>query len=96
MNDQNTRNNIASALRFARHAKGMSQEDFSLVSSRTYLSSLERALKSPTLNKIDELAVALEVHPLTLLSMAYLDKNELGAATSLLSQVSMELKIILP
>lgn len=41
-------------------ARGLSQEAFSDVSSRTYLSSLERGLKSPTLNKIEELCEVMK------------------------------------
>lgn len=62
---------FATALRTVRKARGLSQEAFSDVSSRTYLSSLERGLKSPTLNKVSELSDALNVHPLTLLVLAY-------------------------
>lgn len=64
-------NQFSHALRSTRKAQGLSQEDFSLVSSRTYVSSLERGLKSPTLQKVDELAQGLGVHPLTLLTLAY-------------------------
>ncbi|MGE0013429.1 MAG: helix-turn-helix domain-containing protein, partial [Azoarcus sp.] len=39
---------LGSALQTARKARGLSQEAFSDVSSRTYLSTLERGLKSPT------------------------------------------------
>ena len=46
---------LPDALRRIRKARGLSQEAFSDVSSRTYLSSLERDLKSPTLNKLAEL-----------------------------------------
>ena len=59
------------ALQVCRKHKGLTQEDFSEVSSRTYLSTLERGLKSPTLEKIDEIARVLEIHPLTLLVTAY-------------------------
>lgn len=62
---------LPDALRKIRKARGLSQEAFSDVSSRTYLSSLERGLKSPTLNKLEELCEVLEVHPLTLLTLAY-------------------------
>ncbi len=62
---------LADALRRIRRARGLSQEAFSDVSSRTYLSSLERDLKSPTLNKLAELCEVMEVHPLTLLTLAY-------------------------
>lgn len=62
---------LPDALRRIRKARGLSQEAFSDVSSRTYLSSLERGLKSPTLNKIEDVCAVLDVHPLTLLLLAY-------------------------
>ena len=49
------KSSLAKALKTVRKARGLSQEAFSDVSSRTYLSSLERDLKSPTLNKLAEL-----------------------------------------
>lgn len=45
------------------------------MSSRTYLSSLERGLKSPTLEKIDQLAGTLDVHPLTILVATYVARD---------------------
>ena len=69
-------NQFGKALQRIRKAKGISQETFALTSSRTYVSTLERGLKSPTLSKIDELAEVLEVHPLTLLMAAYSDQDE--------------------
>lgn len=68
-------NNFAHALRHIRKAKGVSQEAFSLTSSRTYVSTLERGLKSPTLSKIDDLAEVMGVHPLTLLMAAYTEND---------------------
>lgn len=62
---------LAAALKAVRKARGLSQEAFSVVSSRTYLSSLERGLKSPTLSKLCALCEVLEIHPLTLLTLAY-------------------------
>lgn len=59
------------ALNRVRVHRRLSQEDFSDVSSRTYISTLERGLKSPTLDKIDAIARKLKVHPLTLLTMCY-------------------------
>ena len=64
-------NSLAKALKIVRKARGLSQEAFSDVSSRTYMSTLERDLKSPTLNKLAELCEVMEVHPLTLLTLAY-------------------------
>ena len=65
------KNAFPAALQALRKSRGLSQEDFSDVSSRTYLSSLERGLKSPTLSKIVELCEVMEIHPLTLLTLAY-------------------------
>lgn len=69
-------NHFGKALQRIRKAKGISQEAFALTSSRTYVSTLERGLKSPTLSKIDELAEVLGVHPLTLLMAAYSSQDK--------------------
>ena len=84
-------NNFSEALKIARSARGLSQEAFSLASSRTYVSSLERGLKIPTLKKVDELAEVLDIHPLTLLALSYMGDKDDGAADALLRQVSREL-----
>ena len=65
------KNTFPVALKTVRKARGLSQEAFSDVSSRTYMSSLERGLKSPTLSKVAELCEVMDVHPLTLLTLAY-------------------------
>jgi transcriptional regulator with XRE-family HTH domain len=67
-------------LKKLRKQRGLTQEDFSSVSSRTYLSSLERGLKGPTIEKLDQLAEVLNVHPTTLLMAAYVSKNGLTEA----------------
>lgn len=66
-----TQPSLPSALRHIRKIRGLSQEDFSDTSSRTYMSSLERGLKSPTLKKLEELCAVMEVHPITLLTLSY-------------------------
>ena len=58
------------ALRTLRRARGLSQEEFDVVSSRTYVSALERGVKEPTLSKVEQLANVMRVHPLTLLCVA--------------------------
>jgi transcriptional regulator with XRE-family HTH domain len=52
---------LAKALKTVRKARGLSQEAFSDVSSRTYMSTLERDLKSPTLHKLAELCEVMEI-----------------------------------
>ena len=88
------KNSLAAALRTVRKARGLSQEAFSDVSSRTYLSSLERNLKSPTLNKLAELCEVMEIHPLTLLTLAYAG-DSVCEADQLLAQVRQELIAVL-
>jgi transcriptional regulator with XRE-family HTH domain len=84
-------NSFPDALRDARHARGLSQEAFSLASSRTYVSTLERGLKSPTLKKVDELAEVLDLHPLTLLALSYLTHKDPRAVDALFARVSREI-----
>ena len=85
---------LSDALKTIRKARGLSQEAFSDVSSRTYMSSLERDLKSPTLNKLAELCEVMEVHPLTLLTLAYAG-DDAQRAEQLLAQVRQELEAML-
>ncbi|HCR1326726.1 TPA: helix-turn-helix transcriptional regulator [Pseudomonas aeruginosa] len=88
------KHSLATAIRTVRKARGLSQEAFADVSSRTYMSSLERDLKSPTMSKLRELCEVMEVHPLTLLTLAYAGDNT-GQVERLLEQVRREVyKII--
>ncbi|MBB4124995.1 transcriptional regulator with XRE-family HTH domain [Xanthomonas translucens] len=72
----------------------MSQEAFSDVSSRTYMSTLERDLKSPTLHKLTELCEVMGVHPLTLLTLAYAG-DDTRKADELLARVRQEFEAVL-
>lgn len=84
---------LSEALKTIRKARGLSQEAFSNVSSRTYMSSLERDLKSPTLNKLTELCEVMEVHPLTLLTLAYAG-DDMRRVEQLLALVRQELEAV--
>ena len=84
---------LSEALKTIRKARGLSQEAFSNVSSRTYMSSLERDLKSPTMHKLTELCEVMDVHPLTLLTLAYAGDST-RKADQLLAQVRQELEEI--
>ncbi len=85
---------LAKALKTVRKARGLSQEAFSDVSSRTYMSTLERDLKSPTISKLAELCEVMEVHPLTLLTLAYAGDST-RKTEQLLAQVRQELEAVL-
>jgi len=81
-------------LRKARKANGLTQEDFAEVSSRTYLSTLERGQKSPTLDKVHVLAQTIGIHMLSLLTLSYLySKNELDI-DSLFKKIRLEIEFI--
>ena len=84
---------LALAIKAIRKNRKLTQEDFGLVSSRTYLSTLERGLKSPTLDKLDEIAKTMKVHPAALVLLAYaaLEENA-GGQISMLGQVYEEAK----
>ena len=88
------KHSLATAIRTVRKARGLSQEAFSDVSSRTYMSSLERDLKSPTMHKLTELCEVMDVHPLTLLMLAYAGDST-RKADQLLAQVRQELEAVL-
>jgi len=91
-----TANNFGSALRAARKWRGLAQEEFDVVSGRTYISAIERGLKDPTLAKIDQLAEVLTLHPLSLLSLAYVSPLDDSAASveQLLARVRTELALL--
>ncbi|KJZ39885.1 MULTISPECIES: helix-turn-helix domain-containing protein [Pseudomonas] len=80
------------ALRINRKNKGLTQEDFSQISSRTYLSALERGLKSPTLDKIEQLASVIDIHPLTLLASCYLYQDSAVGIEELFNRIRKELE----
>jgi len=87
-------NSLAAALKTVRKARGLRQEAFSDVSSRTYLSTLERGLKNPTLSKLSALCEVMEIHPLTLLTLAYAGDKESNIAR-LQAQIQSEIALVL-
>ncbi|WP_152223627.1 helix-turn-helix domain-containing protein [Pseudomonas sp. SCB32] len=82
------------ALKNLRKQRELTQEDFSTVSSRTYLSTLERGQKTPTIEKLEQLAGVLEVHPVTLLMAAYLQKERKRNGRALLNRLQGELELL--
>ena len=85
------RHAFAKALRRVRKTRGLTQEDFAPVSSRTYLSSLERGRQSPTLDKLQDLSQIIGLHPLSLLTLTYLYLDEKYNIDGLLTTVKNEL-----
>lgn len=63
------KNAFAAVLKAMRAGKGLTQRNLAEVSSRTYVSKLERAQSSPTLEMITALSGPLSVNPLTLVAI---------------------------
>lgn len=84
------RDAFAKALRTARKAHGFTQEDLAEVSSRTYVSILERGQKSPTLNKMNDIAEAMGIHLMSLIALTYLNHKNGGDLDELLKKVHDE------
>lgn len=82
---------VGLAIKRTRNAKKITQEDFSEISSRTYLSTLERGLYSPTIEKVDAIAKVIGIHPLTLLTLSYLIESNDTDSTKVLNQIQTEL-----
>lgn len=89
------RRGLARSLRLIRKSKGIAQEHLSEVSGRTYLSEIERGIKNPTVEKIDELARAMNVHPLTLLTLAYLPQLRAQDLEGFQDRINKEAKALL-
>jgi len=87
--------NFAKALRKAREARGIPQEEFDTISSRTYVSSIERGIKQPTVSKVDALASVLGLHPLTLFALSYTDTASAAEVRRLLDRVHLEVEGVL-
>ncbi|MNJ40809.1 helix-turn-helix protein [compost metagenome] len=81
---------LGEALRRMRNLHGLTQEDFALVSSRTYVSALERGIKAPTLQKIDDLAGRIGIHPLSLIVTAYLLQDPEAGMDGLINRLREE------
>ena len=82
---------VGLAIQTSRKVKNITQEDFSEISSRTYISTLERGLYSPTVEKVDAIAKVIGIHPLTLLTLSYLINNKESDPTKLINQIKVEL-----
>lgn len=82
------------ALRRMRLARGLPQDAFATTTTQAHLSRLERGVREPTWGKVTELAVKLEVHPLTLFALSYLVTDEASSVDELLETVKRELNML--
>jgi len=82
------------ALRKARLSQALTQEDFAIISSRTYLSTLERGLRNITLEKASDLAEKMGIHPLSLIALAFLISDPDIELNPLLERVRIEIEAV--
>ena len=73
---------FAAVLKAMRANRGLTQRNLAEVSSRTYVSKLERGYSSPTLEMLTTLSVPLNVNPLTLIAITL--STESGESVSTL------------
>jgi transcriptional regulator with XRE-family HTH domain len=77
-----------------RKLRGLTQEDFSDVSSRTYMSMLERGKKSPTLDKLQIIAQAIGIHCLSLMTLTYMYGGKEKDLDKLLLRIKKEVESV--
>ncbi|MCJ1888259.1 helix-turn-helix domain-containing protein [Pseudomonas sp. LA21] len=82
-------------LRKLRELRGLAQEDLKGSYSQSYLSQLENGHRAVSLEKADDLAHAIGLHPLTLLAKTYAIQGELSHK-ELLALVKAELEKLEP
>ncbi len=81
---------LAVALRSLRLSRGLTQGDFKRAVSDGYVSRIERGVYSPSLTTICQIAEAMRIHPLSLLTLA-LEIAEGESREQLLLRVEREL-----
>ncbi|NWB99764.1 helix-turn-helix domain-containing protein [Pseudomonas gingeri] len=79
---------FAAVLKAMRASRGLTQRNLAEVSSRTYVSKLERGYSSPTLEMLTTLSGPLNVNPLTLIAMTL--SAESGESVSTLLRRAQE------
>lgn len=84
---------FASTLRFMRNHSAVLQSDFDGGISQSHVSRLERGESSVTLERLEEIADQLKVHPLSLLALAW-GANENVPPADLLERVRRELESV--
>ncbi|MBF5037948.1 helix-turn-helix transcriptional regulator [Methylophilus sp. 13] len=82
------------AVKDIRISRGLTQEFFTDISSRTHISRLELGQSGATLNFINKIAAALNVHPLTIISLAYLNTGNITDLSELQNVVKKDIQTL--
>lgn len=78
------------ALQQLRAARGMTQEDMLLATSRRHMSRIEQGHQIPSVRVIENLAAGLQIHPLTLIVAAYCPDVDTAWVQDLLNAVKAD------
>ncbi|MGU9805059.1 UNVERIFIED_CONTAM: helix-turn-helix domain-containing protein [Pseudomonas sp. CM11] len=70
------RNAFAAVLQFVRTQQGLSQQDISSAMDQSHVSRLEAAKRSVSLEMSQELAEAMQLHPISFLALVYAAHNQ--------------------
>jgi transcriptional regulator with XRE-family HTH domain len=81
------------ALKDLRLKANLAQSDFPPKVSREHVSLLERGLRSPSLEAIDELADVMGISPLSLVLQCYLHRDPSTSFEALLARAVNEIRI---
>lgn len=84
---------LAAVVRAVRGNLGFTQENLAHAASRTYLSKIENAESSPTIDKFVELAEALGMSPLAFMALI-LSTRDKTPSSALLAEAAEELKAL--
>jgi transcriptional regulator with XRE-family HTH domain len=82
---------VGKAIKDVRNSKALNQEFFSVVSSTSHMSRVENGQYGATVEFIDKIATAMDVHPLTILTLSFLNANEGQNVSAIHDRVSKEL-----
>lgn len=83
------------ALQQLRAARGATQEDLLLATSRRHISRIEQGHQQPSVDIIESLAESLQIHPLTLVTAAYCPIGDSAAVQTLLETVQADLAALI-
>ena len=83
------------ALQQLRAARGVTQEDMLLATSRRHISRIEQGHQMPSIRVIESLAEGLQIHPLTLMVVAYCPEMDATSVKGLLDAVSADFEALI-
>lgn len=87
---------VGRALKQLRAARGFTQEDLIATVSRRHVGRIEQGLQLPSIATLEHLAEGLQVHPLTVLAVAYARRFDSASIEKVLKSVRTDLSTLLP